>query len=265
MGLSRGGTHLGASADRVAPITFMHTHQAPTIPSPGTRCQDPFPVPTPRDPRRPERDITHLLQRSLSSLPHLLYAPVANYCLLLSSGKTPASPPHLAVPHLAAHPAEVGCPRTGSRAHPQPCLDSPGVLRRQQEGRLKQQALPARQGCFWPACLTQGWGVCVLRGGRSPTSSPNPIPYLSRGAAGGCGAGYGENWSMSAGEESARAEIGLPKAPSLSRALCTSRPVAILPARAGSTGRRPPTWLQAEPSTNWSCVSFWPCSGVISA
>lgn len=114
------------------------------------------------------------------------------------------------------------------------------------------QAGMVRQGCSWPACLTQVWGVQVLQGSWSSTSPPNPIPYLSRGTAGGCGASYGE----STGEGGARAETGLPKAPPYP-GHC-ARPIL-------QQHSLPPTWLEAEPSTNWSFVSCWLCSKIISA
>lgn len=93
------------------------------------------------------------------------------------------------------------------------------------------EAAAVRLGCFGPALLIQGWGVWVLQSGRSPTSTPDSIPYLSRGCR---GAGYGENWSVSTGEKGGGSEAGLPKAPSISRAQCSPRPAAILPQQAPS-------------------------------
>lgn len=203
-------------------VTLAHTHQAATTPSPSMISQDPFHVPTLRTQTRP----------TSSSTPCL---PALTFCVL---------------PRLTA----ISCSpwaKPQSLLHASLCL-APLPTLRKWDAHTGSQAGMVRQGCSWPACLTQVWGVQVLQGSWSSTSPPNPIPYLSRGTAGGCGASYGE----STGEGGARAETELPKAPPYP-GHC-AHPIL-------QQHSLPPTWLEAEPSTNWSFVSCWPCSKIISA
>lgn len=201
-------------------VTLAHSPQAATTPSPSMIPRAPFLVPA-----------------------------------LRADGPTSSSTPCLPTPASCVLQRLItisSCPRAKPQRllHACLCLAPLPTLR-----EWEAHAPGARQGCSWPACLTQLWGVEVLQGSWCSTSSPNPIPYLGRGTAGGCGASFWENWSVSAGDGGARAGTGMPKAP-LYPGHC-ARPILQLHSL-------PPTWLEAEPSTNWSFVSCWPCRRVIS-
>lgn len=171
-----------------------------------------------------------------------------------------ANPQHLlhALPRLSTHPAEAGCPRTGSWAHPQPCRTWSTV--RAAGGRPEAAGAAARQGCFWPACLAQGWGVRMLRASWSLTSAPNPSPALAEVQLEAAGPVTGRTGPWALGKGLPGLGGGCPRLPpSLGRCACP------IPQQFSLPPKQTPMWLQAELSANWRCVSSWPRSGVISA
>jgi len=202
MGLNRGGTLLRMGW-LPSPL-HMLTKQPPS-PRSTTRCRDPFPIPAPRDPRRAERR---------------------------------CSPPPLALPVLLPSPPLItisSCPwaKPQRLLHAWPRLASPPALRKR-EAHAREPgapaALPGQRKAEMLLTIPSypGVGVQVLRGSRlcRPPAAPNPIPCLSGGAAGRCGAGYGENWSVSAGEGGAQGSLppqGAVRVRSRSNAPCPCR------------------------------------------